>query len=114
MKKKKNNFTMTVFGVRVKQCCASCVWKDATRLMTKRYCTKQRKAVSPSGCCKHWAMNRQMMEVRKSEDRIKRREYQLYLLKIREEEVLNGVMEERPIEDIRAEFESLYGDIYWN
>ena len=111
---KKRNFTMNIFGVRINPCCASCAWKDATRLMTKRRCVKNQKDVSPNDCCKHWVMSRQMMEVHKSVGQIKRREYQLYLLKIREEETRNEVKVERRIEDIRAEFESQYGSIYIN
>ncbi|MBO4215901.1 MAG: hypothetical protein J5888_06180 [Bacteroidaceae bacterium] len=111
---KKAKFTLNIFGVRIKECCASCVWKDATRLQTRRRCTKLRKDVSPCDCCKRWDMNRQMMEVHKSVGQIKRREYQLYLLKIREEETRNEVKVERRIEDIRAEFESQYGSIYIN
>lgn len=111
---KKAKFTLNIFGVRIKECCASCAWKDATRLMTKRRCVKQGKDVSPCSCCKHWTMSRQMMEVHKSVGQIKRREYQLYLLKIREEETRNEVIEERSVEDIRAEFESQYGSIYIN
>lgn len=111
---KKKDFTLNIFGVRIKKCCASCVWKDATRLQTRRRCTKQRKDVSPGHCCKHWDLNRHMMEVRKSVGNIKRREYQLYLLKIREEEMRSGTEAERSIEEIRAEFERLYGSIYIN
>ena len=110
---KKTKFTLNIFGVRIKECCASCAWKDATRLQTKRRCNKQGKDVSPCSCCKHWTMSRQMMEVHKSVGQIKRREYQLLLLHIREREMEDGV-EERRIEDIRAEFESQYGSIYIN
>ena len=108
------HFTLNDNGVLVKLCCASCVWKDTTRLMTKRRCTKLRKDVSPNDSCKHWAMSQQMMEVRKSVGKIKRREYQVYLLRIREEEMKKGVEEGRDIEEIRAEFQSLYGSIFIN
>ena len=111
---KKAKFTLNDFGVRIKKCCASCVWEDATRLQTKRRCTKLKKDVCPSDYCPKWAMSQQMMEVRKSVGQIKRREYQLYLLKIREEEMKKGVEEGRDIEEIRAEFQSLYGSIFIN
>ncbi len=55
-----------------------------------------------------------MMEVRKSVGQIKRREYQLFLLQIREREMKEGVEEGRDVMDIRAEYESQYGSIYMN
>lgn len=114
LKMKKTKFTLNDFGVRIKKCCASCVWEDATRLQTKRRCTKLKKDVCPSDCCPKWAMSQQMMEVRKSVGQIKRREYQLLLLHIREREMEDGVEEGRDVMDIRAEYESQYGSIYIN
>ncbi len=111
---KKAKFTLNDFGVRIKKCCASCEWKVETRLQTKRCCTKLKKDVSPCDCCKCWKMSQQMMEVRKSVGQIKRREYQLFLLQIREREMKEGVEEGRDVMDIRAEYESQYGSIYMN
>ncbi len=111
---KETKFTLNNFGVRIKLCCASCEWKVATRLQTKRSCTKKGKDVSPCDCCKHWTLSQQMMEVRKSVGQIKRREYQLFLLQIREREMKEGVEEGRDVMDIRAEFECQYGSIYIN
>ncbi|MBR0045843.1 MAG: hypothetical protein IJP75_03030 [Bacteroidaceae bacterium] len=111
---KKAKFTLNDFGVRIKQCCASCEWKVATRLQTKRSCTKKKKDVSPCDCCKCWTMSQQMKEVHKSVGQIKRREYLLYLLKIRVSEAKEGLEEERDVMEIRAEYESQYGSIYMN
>ena len=109
---KKAKFTLNDFGVRIKKCCASCEWEDATRLQTKRRCTRLKKDVCPCDCCLKWEMSRKMREVRKSVGQIKRREYQLYLLQIRAREMEEGVEEGRDVMDIRAEFESQYGSIY--
>lgn len=109
---KKSKFAMNEWGVRIKMCCASCEWMDATRLQTKRRCTKRRKGVRPCDCCPKWVMSHKMMDVRKSEGKIKRREYQLFLLKIREQEMLEGKEDGRDVMELRAEFESQYGSVY--
>ena len=45
------------FGIRIKRCCASCAYKELTRLVTQRRCTKHRENVKPSDVCKDWEMS---------------------------------------------------------
>ena len=45
------------YGVRVKRCCASCMFKDMTRTVSSRYCTKKDRKVNPSGVCDLWKMS---------------------------------------------------------
>ena len=45
------------YGVRVKRCCASCMFKDMTRTVSSRYCTKKERKVNPSGVCDLWKMS---------------------------------------------------------
>ena len=45
------------FGIRIKRCCASCAYKELTRLMTQRRCTKRKMNVKPSDVCKNWVMS---------------------------------------------------------
>ena len=45
------------FGIRIKRCCASCAYKELTRLVTQRRCTKLKKNVKPSDVCKDWEMS---------------------------------------------------------
>lgn len=45
------------YGVRVKRCCASCMFKDMTRATTTRYCTKKEHKVNPRDVCDLWKMD---------------------------------------------------------
>ena len=44
-------------GIKIKRCCASCAYKELTRLVTQRRCTKLKKNVKPSDVCKDWEMS---------------------------------------------------------
>ncbi len=102
------------FGVCIKRCCASCEFRDLKRAVTERYCKKRAKTVRAYGLCKSWKMSSLLRSVEFSEGRVKRREYQLYLLKIRTEELKNKVKKQKSIAAIRDEFERQYGSIYIN
>ena len=45
------------YGVRVKRCCASCMFKDMTRATATRYCTKKEHKVNPRDVCDLWKMD---------------------------------------------------------
>lgn len=45
------------YGVRVKRCCASCMFKDMTRATATRYCTKKEHKVNPRDVCDLWKMS---------------------------------------------------------
>lgn len=45
------------YGISVKKCCASCLFKRNGRLMTMRLCTKKRIAVEPGYVCRFWEMS---------------------------------------------------------
>ena len=49
-----------IHGIEVKKCCASCRFKDLTRLMTSRFCMQHHKSVRPKGCCKQWEISDQL------------------------------------------------------
>ena len=44
------------YGVEVKECCASCQFKDLTRT-SMRYCRQHKKKVSPHAVCGDWTMS---------------------------------------------------------
>ena len=46
------------YGVRIKRCCASCIYKDMTRATATRYCTKKDHKVNPLDVCDLWKMDR--------------------------------------------------------
>lgn len=110
----KAKFTRNAFGIQVKRCCASCAHKQLNRTVSQRVCAKHNKEVRACEVCECWKMSDMLKSFCMSEGQIKRREYQLYLLKIREREAESNVEEEQSIEDIRKEFESQFGSIYIN
>ena len=107
-------FIRNRFGIRVKKCCASCAFKNLTRAVTERRCKEHAKRVNPGEVCECWKMSSVLRSIQFSDGQIKRREYQLYLLNVRTEELEKKVKKQKSIETIRAEFESLYGSIYIN
>ena len=104
------------YGIEVKKCCASCRYKDLTRLMTSRYCTQHQKAVAPQGCCKQWALSEQMEAVGSGLGKVKRKAYLKYVIAVREEESLaaqRGLkIVCKSLDQIRQEFEKNQGSIF--
>lgn len=100
------------FDVRIKKCCASCAFKDLTRAVTERYCTEHAKTVKACEFCKSWRMSSLLQSMQLSDGQVKRREYQLYLLKVRTEELEKKVKKQKSIEIVREEFESQYGSVF--
>ena len=76
------------FHIAIKQCCASCAHKDLTRCLTSRRCTKRGKDVKPRDVCYKWQMSDQLKMAGLAKGCVKCREYQSYLLMVREEETL--------------------------
>ena len=105
-----------IHGIEVKECCASCRFKDLTRLMTARYCTARNKSVKPKGCCKQWAISDQLEAAGRGGGQVKRREYLRYLLEVRSDESLADQLgihaPHKSIDQIRQEFETNHGSIY--
>ena len=108
--------TKNAFGIVINKCCASCTFKDLTRAVSQRRCKKTGKSVSPSGYCKQWAMSRQLQMAGRSQGQVKRKEYLMYLVAVREEELQaeqRGLkFKPKCIAEIRAEFEQKNGSIY--
>ena len=51
------SYVENAYGVRVKRCCASCRYKELTRLLTTRRCRKHLETVYPCNVCKDWEMS---------------------------------------------------------
>ena len=104
------------YGIEIKKCCASCRYKDLTRLMTSRYCTQHQKAVAPQGCCKKWALSEQMEAAGSGLGKVKRKAYLRYVLQERADESLADQMgfrtPHKTIGQIRQEFEKNQGSIF--
>ena len=102
--------------IEVKKCCASCRYKDLTRLMTARFCTQHSKSVKPKCCCKQWAISDQLEAAGRGGGQVKRREYLRYLLEVRSDESLADQLgirtPHKSIDQIRSEFEKNHGSIY--
>ena len=94
----------------IKQCCASCAYKDLTRLMLSRYCSKRKKKVNPGDVCNKWTMSEQLQMAGSGKGRVKCMEYLNNALS----NSLLDSPQHKSIEQIRAEFEKEYGSIYIN
>ena len=105
-----------VFCIKVKKCCMSCAYKDFTRHISKRQCTALDKLVAHTHVCPKWAMSQQQRMAGFAKGKVKRKEYLMYVLSVREEESLaqqRGLkIKIKSIETIREEFEEQYGSIY--
>lgn len=103
-------------GIEVKECCASCRYKDLTRLMTARFCIEHHKGVKPRDCCEQWAISEQMEAAGRGGGQVKRRAYLRYLIEVRADESLADQLgiraPHKTIDQIREEFEKNQGSIY--
>lgn len=104
------------YGIEIKVCCASCQYKDLTRLITARYCTQHLKSIMSNECCNQWVLSKQLAAAGSAEGKVKRRAYLRYVQEVREEEAL---AEQRglkivckTIDQIRLEFETNQGSIF--
>ena len=125
------------YGILINRCCASCKFKDLTRLISSRFCLKHQKSVKPRSHCKQWEMSEQMEAAGSGRGKVKKKAYLKYVLEVREDERLrerlrvgaSAGMGERSsgirlaeqlkiqfphksIEQIRKDFEERNGSIY--
>ena len=115
------------YGILINRCCASCKFKDLTRLMTARFCLKHQKSVKPRSHCKQWEMSEQMEAAGSGRGKVKKKAYLKYVLEVREDERLrvgersSGMsladqlkiqFPHKSIEQIRKDFEERNGSIY--
>ena len=103
-------------GIEVRECCASCRYKDLTRLINSRFCTEHHKGVKPKHCCERWALSEQLEAAGSGRGKVKRKAYLRYVIVVREEEALaeqRGLKLVRmTIDQIRQEFEKNHGSIF--
>ena len=106
------------FDIPVIIACMSCAHKSCTRLWTARYCELHQINVGRDDVCEQWEMSETMKAAGRSEGKIKRREYLIYLASARaDEEIARQLRVNYPyksIEAIRSEFEKEHGSIYFN
>ena len=103
-------------GIEIKECCASCRFKDSTRLISSRFCLMHHKRVKPRGHCKEWAMSEQMEAAGSGRGKVKKKAYLKYVLDVREDESLADQLgikfPHKSIEQIRRDYEEKNGSIY--
>lgn len=108
--------TRNAFDVLINTCCASCAYKDLTRAVSARRCTKHGREVQALDLCGHWIMSEQLELAGRSQGAVKRREYLMSLVAEREDERLAEQLglkiRPKSIAQIRAEFEREHGSIY--
>ena len=59
-KSRNETFVVNDHQIAVKVWCASCQYKELSRAVTLRRCTKHCKNVKPTDCCKSWEMSEQL------------------------------------------------------
>ena len=110
--------TINAFGVAINKCCASCAFKDLTRALSLRRCAKHGIDVVPINVCRCWTMSEQLKMAGRVVGKVKRKEYLMFLVAIREDESLaeqTGLkVTPKSNAEIRAEFEKEHGSIYMN
>ena len=103
-------------GIEVKKCCASCRYKDLTRLMTSRFCMQHHKSVKPKACCKQWEISDQLEAAGSAGGKVKRKAYLRDVLQVRADESLADQLgirtPHKTIDQIRQEFEKNHGSIF--
>ena len=103
-------------GVEIRECCASCKFKDLTRLMSSRFCLQHHKKVKPRECCEQWAMSEQMEAAGSGGGKVKKKAYLKYVLQVREDESLADQLKvqipHKTLTEIRQDFEAKNGSIY--
>ena len=103
-------------GIEIKECCASCRFKDSTRLISARFCTQHHKSVKPRECCEQWEMSEQMQAAGTSGGKVKKKAYLKYVLEVRADESLADQLgikfPHKSIEQIRRDFEEKNGSIF--
>ena len=112
----KYQVTRNQHGIEVNKCCASCKYKDLTRLVLARYCTQHQKKVKPRECCEQWEMSEQMQAAGTSGGKVKKKAYLQYVMSVRDDESLADQLKiqfpHKSIEQIRRDFEEKNGSIY--
>ena len=103
-------------GVEIRECCASCKFKDLTRLMSSRFCLQHHKKVKPRECCEQWAMSEQMEAAGSGRGKVKKKAYLRFVLQVREDESLADQLKvqipHKTLTEIRRDFEEKNGSIY--
>lgn len=121
MTKRKKILTMyseNEYGMSVKKCCASCVHKALTGKLRYRKCLRHLCLTKAHNVCSDWEMNFPSRQAGASEGKVKKREYQLFLLEVRQREAAATKQGNRvtrlSIGEIRQQFEEEHGTIYMN
>ena len=103
-------------GVEIRECCASCKYKDLTRLISSRFCLQHHKKVKPRECCEQWAMSEQMEAAGSGGGKVKKKAYLRFVLQVREDESLADQLKvqipHKTLTEIRQDFEAKNGSIY--
>ena len=119
-------------GVRIKKCCASCAFKNPSRRLGKRLCTKHGLEVNPCDRCSLWRMRGTLRKLGSGETgNVKRYDYLMYALEELKDVILMNPDEEleddeaeteevlqtvtvttKSIDEIRMEFEKEHDSIY--
>ena len=110
---KRASYAMTERGIKVKRCCASCMYKDYDD-DGHRICLQLQRRVAGRNRCEDWQMSEAMKRAGWNKGCIKKRMYLMNVLDVRLEEdaaIDEGIIieEERvPVRELRKEFGEVF------
>lgn len=109
-------FKTNNYNFKVKMCCASCAFKEFTRTNAMRMCTRNNIEVPRCYVCDKWKMSKGLMMAGNPEGRVKKYEYLMQVLFVRQKEQEAGIDETlaKSIEEIRSDYEKNHGSIFIN
>ena len=105
------------YGVKIIKWCASCDAKVITTTGTCRMCSLDSKEVKPYDGCSNWQLSKGLEEAGSAKGGVKRKAYFYYLQEVRDGEAtarsLGLRIPAKSIEEVRAEYETKCGSIYY-
>lgn len=121
MKKSNKNFATNSCGIGIRKCCASCIHKCLSST-SARTCALlgKKEEVDQLHVCDHWQMEPSFDYAGGSQGRVKKKDFLVFVMLRRRTETQSielGIISEEErlsIEDLREEYISQNGNIYYN
>lgn len=105
------------YGITIVKCCASCKFRE---INTKRICLKDGSKVKGRHCCELWKVSPLLRNAGKGGGKVKKKSYLSFYqekwIRQREGIIAGDIMPKDmlSVEQIRQQFQELYGSIYVN
>ena len=119
--KQNNQFATNRCGIQVRKCCASCINKCLSSTSARTCALRGKKEeVDQLHVCPHWRMEPSLDNAGDSQCRVKRKDFLMFVMLRRRTETQSielGIISEderQTIDDLREEYISQHGNIYYN